>query len=135
MSSGGKRSRRGCRSSASPPPACPGSGGIRYPANDSPGTHVHTHQDTYAHRTQAGKRVERRRKHAHMRTCKEMEHAGKRHTLLNGLNNWVHTGKGSHVCMHKPVKATSVSDKQSGTTPPHRSFRAKHCSLLEKPPQ
>lgn len=73
-------------------------------------THAHTHQDTYAHRTQAGKRVARRRKHVHMRTCKDMEHAGKRHTLLNGFDHQVHAGKESNVLMHPPVTATSVSE-------------------------
>lgn len=49
-----------------------------YTRTYTPG-HVHTHG------TQAGKRVARRRKHAHMRTCRNTEHAGKRQMLLNGL--------------------------------------------------
>lgn len=47
-------------------------------------TYAHTHQDTDAHGTQAGKRGARRRRHAHMRTCRDMEHAGKRQRLVIG---------------------------------------------------
>lgn len=54
-SSGGRQNRRGCRSSASPPPVYPWSGETHYPATGSPGTHTHIHTRTHTHGTQAGR--------------------------------------------------------------------------------
>lgn len=84
----------------------------------------HTYTRTYAPghvRTHTGRRPAKE-SHAHMRTCKDMEHAGKRHLLLNRLVDEFHAGQESHVLMHPPVKATSASDKQTGQTSPPRNF-------------
>lgn len=86
----------------------------------------HTYTRTYApgHVRTHTRRRPAKESHAHMRTCKDMEHAGKRHTLLNRLDDGVHASKESHVLMHLPENATSVSDTQTRTTSSHQSFRA-----------
>lgn len=99
--SGGKQNRRGCRSSASPPPVYPWLEGRRCPAIGSPGTrshthartttHTHTHHDRHTHgRTRdAGQQtsIARRCKHVHMRTCEDREHAGKCINQSKGYTN------------------------------------------------
>ncbi len=57
-------------------------------------THIHTHTDTYTRDAGRQTGIARRRKHVHMRTCEDKEHAGK----------CIHHRKGyKTACVHTQV--------------------------------
>lgn len=103
-SSGGRQNRRGCRSSASPPPVYPWSEEKRCPATGSPGTHthVHTHTDTYTRDAGGQTSIARRRKHVHMRDMRGQRTRRETHTPLLRVKicQCAHAGMLLHFLMY-----------------------------------